>query len=52
VVAIGHVTWNVTIDELIPQLARGPEEQVPPSQVLPRDAPARPLKRLEDFEDG
>ena len=29
VVAIGHVTWNVAIDELIPQAARSPEIQRP-----------------------
>ena len=28
VVAIGHVTWNVAIDELIPQHGRGPDEAI------------------------
>ena len=44
-VAIGHVTWNVAIDELIPQSTRTPEPT----------APARGARgktpRLEDFDD-
>jgi DNA mismatch repair protein MutS2 len=38
VVSIGHVTWNVTIDELIPQSARTPEAAKTPSP-RPRSLP-------------
>jgi DNA mismatch repair protein MutS2 len=51
VVAIGHVTWNVSIDELIPQSARGPEVQDSPATS--RSGKARSSKaapQLDDFE--
>jgi DNA mismatch repair protein MutS2 len=51
VVAIGHVTWNVAIDELIPQAPRGPEP--PPPAALPRSnqgARSKTTRPLEDFE--
>src|SRR5208282_1054356 len=45
VVAIGHVTWNVAIDELIPQLSRTPDDIIAKAS---RPAPFRPL---EDFDE-
>ena len=35
VVSIGHVTWNVAIDELIPQSSRVPSQDSPRSSVDP-----------------
>jgi DNA mismatch repair protein MutS2 len=51
VVAIGRVTWDVSIDELIPQAARIPEipAATPPTQGKP--AKARSLKPLDEFPD-
>ena len=47
VVAIGHVTWNVAIDELIPQLSRGPDDNLAHPSAQPKaskPAPLRPWK--------
>ncbi|WP_237170574.1 endonuclease MutS2 [Paludisphaera borealis] len=44
-VAIGHVTWNVAIDELVPQSTRVPEPTTPA-----RGARGKTPK-LEDFDD-
>jgi DNA mismatch repair protein MutS2 len=35
VVAIGHVTWNVAIDELIPQVTRMPSQDSSPGSKSP-----------------
>jgi len=51
VVAIGHVTWNVAIDELIPQTIRTPSPAAPASSSSAvRTPPPRPGTPLEDFE--
>jgi DNA mismatch repair protein MutS2 len=50
VVAIGHVTWNVSIAELIPQAARTPEETAPSPEAT-RGARPKPLLPFEEFED-
>jgi DNA mismatch repair protein MutS2 len=46
IVAIGHVTWNVSIDELVPQSVRPPEVEAqapnPPASRKPRGRPAVP----------
>lgn len=44
VVAIGSMKWDVAIDELLPQLARGPE-----ISEKPRSQPTRSSPRLEDY---
>ena len=45
VIAIGHVTWNVAIDELIPQTTRAPAASTPTSKSpSPRTAP------LDEFD--
>jgi DNA mismatch repair protein MutS2 len=46
VVAIGHVTWNVAIDELIPQTSRSPLVSAPAS----KSPPHRPTTPLDEFE--
>ena len=46
VVAIGHVTWNVAIDELIPQTTRTPVASSPATKA-PSPRPALPL---DDFD--
>ena len=46
VVAIGHVTWNVAIDELIPQNARPPATSSPAS----KNPSARPVRPLDEFD--
>ncbi len=51
VVAIGHVTWNVSIDELIPQVARSPEDPAQPSSVPPKGSRPRMFQSLDDFEE-
>ncbi len=45
-IAIGHVTWDVSIDELIPQAPRTPARPAAP----PRSAPGKPVTPLEDFD--
>ena len=51
VVAIGHVTWNVAIDELIPQLSRAPDDIIAQPSAQPK-APRPALPRpLEDFDE-
>ena len=51
VVAIGHVTWDVSIDELIPQVIRTPSPGSPsPSPPSKQKPPARPAMRLDDFD--
>ena len=46
IVAIGHVTWNVSIDELVPQSVRQPEMEAqapePPSARKSRGTPVMP----------
>src|SRR5262249_52961933 len=46
VVAIGHVTWNVAIDELIPQTVRTPAAPAPAS----KGRSARPASPLDEFD--
>jgi DNA mismatch repair protein MutS2 len=46
VVAIGHVTWNVAIDELIPQNARPPASSSP----SPKSPSGRPVRPLDEFD--
>src|SRR5439155_15261109 len=46
VVAIGHVTWNVAIDELIPQTIRTPV----PSAPAAKSPSARPAIPLDEFD--
>jgi DNA mismatch repair protein MutS2 len=49
VIAIGHVTWDVSIDELIPQVARTPEVSGPaPAEKAPRPRSFRPLEEFSD----
>jgi DNA mismatch repair protein MutS2 len=51
VVSIGHVTWNVSIDELIPQSTRVPTQDSPRSSATaPKNAAARPAILPEDDE--
>jgi DNA mismatch repair protein MutS2 len=45
-IAIGHVTWDVSIDELIPQSPRTPAQPGPPKA----GTPVKPAIRLEDFD--
>jgi DNA mismatch repair protein MutS2 len=47
VVAIGHVTWDVTIDEILPQTVRVPGEALNPA----RGARPRPLRSLDEFAE-
>jgi DNA mismatch repair protein MutS2 len=51
VIAIGHVTWNVAIDELLPQVVRTADEVAAQPNPGTRGGPARSAKRLEDFEE-
>jgi DNA mismatch repair protein MutS2 len=51
VVSIGHVTWNVSIDELIPQSTRVPSQDSPRSSATaPKNSGARPATLPEDDE--
>jgi len=53
VVAIGHVTWDVSIDDLIPQTIRTPSPGSPsPSPPSKPKPPARPAMRLDDFDQS
>ncbi len=49
VIAIGHVTWDVAIDELIPQVARTPDES-PRGQQPTRSTKPKAFRSLDDFE--
>jgi DNA mismatch repair protein MutS2 len=49
-IAIGHVTWDVTIDELIPQAPRTPGQAGPPKPGAPRGGAGRPAIPLDEFE--
>jgi DNA mismatch repair protein MutS2 len=51
VVAIGHVTWNVAIDELIPQLSRSPDEIIAQPSAQPKTSRPAPPRPLEDFDE-
>jgi DNA mismatch repair protein MutS2 len=51
VVAIGHVSWNVSIDELIPQSLRLPEVPLTPPTDKARILKSKPIKSLEEFHD-
>jgi DNA mismatch repair protein MutS2 len=51
VVAIGHVTWNVSIDELIPQQARTGEEVAPQSSSQSRGSRLKAPRSLDEFEE-
>lgn len=46
VVAIGQMNWDVTIDELIPQVIKGAEE---PAAVRSKASPGRGGSRLGDY---
>jgi DNA mismatch repair protein MutS2 len=51
VVSIGHVTWNVAIDELIPQSPRAPSQDSPRSSATaPKSLSARPASLPEGDE--
>jgi DNA mismatch repair protein MutS2 len=51
IVAIGHVTWNVSIDELVPQSVRQPEmETQAPEPPATRKSRGRPVLPPEDDE--
>jgi DNA mismatch repair protein MutS2 len=53
IVAIGHVTWNVAIDELIPQTKRASSSAGPDSPSSPpRTSSPRGAISLDDFEPG
>ena len=47
-IAIGHVTWDVSIDELVPQAPRTPGGG---GANTPRPAHGKPALPLEDFEE-
>jgi DNA mismatch repair protein MutS2 len=52
VVAIGHVTWNVAIDELIPQAIRAPsQDSSRGSPGAPKNPAARRPILPEDGDD-
>ncbi len=52
VVAIGHVTWNVAIDELVPQAPKTPAPAAPPSSaVRPRNVAERSVTLPESQDD-
>ncbi|MGA7497855.1 MAG: DNA strand exchange inhibitor protein, partial [Isosphaeraceae bacterium] len=51
VVAIGHVTWNVAIDELIPQLSRTPDDIIAQPSAQPKASRPAPFRPLEDFDE-
>jgi DNA mismatch repair protein MutS2 len=52
VVAIGHVTWNVTIDELVPQASNTPLQTAPlPPGGRPRNLPERSVSLPESQDD-
>jgi DNA mismatch repair protein MutS2 len=48
VVAIGHVTWDVALDEIIPQTLRTPATAA--SGSIGKPAAARPTVPLDEFE--
>jgi DNA mismatch repair protein MutS2 len=48
VVAIGHVTWDVSNDEIIPQTVRTPASAV--SGSTRKSPSARPTVPLDEFE--
>jgi DNA mismatch repair protein MutS2 len=49
-IAIGHVTWDVSIDELIPQAPRTPGQAGTPKPGGPRGARGGPAIPLDEFE--
>ncbi len=49
-IAIGHVTWDVSIDELVPQAPRTPGQGEPPKTGTPRGTPGRRAISLDEFE--
>jgi DNA mismatch repair protein MutS2 len=49
-IAIGHVTWDVSIDELIPQAPRTPGPAASSQPAAPRPASHKPAVPLDDFE--
>ncbi|QEH37101.1 Endonuclease MutS2 [Aquisphaera giovannonii] len=49
-VAIGHVTWDVAIDELIPQAARTPDEASRNPAAPPRGGRPKVFRSLDEFE--
>jgi DNA mismatch repair protein MutS2 len=51
VVSIGHVTWNVQIDELIPQLPRGQESGSSSGSSGSVSIRAKSTPSLDDFPD-
>ena len=48
VIAIGHVTWNVAIDELIPQNARTPAASSSSAPI--KGLATRPVRPLDEFD--
>jgi DNA mismatch repair protein MutS2 len=52
VIAIGHVTWKVSLDDLIPQVARGPEEAASSKPLAARGTKPSAFRPLEEFEGG
>jgi DNA mismatch repair protein MutS2 len=51
VIAIGHVTWNVSMDELIPQVARNPDETGSQSPAASRGAKPKAPRALDEFDE-
>ena len=51
VVAIGHVTWNVAIEELIPQLSRSADDTIAQPSVQTKPSRSAPPRPLEDFDE-
>ncbi len=49
-IAIGHVTWDVSIDDLIPQSPRTPGQGGPPKPGAPRGGGGKPAIPLDEFE--
>jgi DNA mismatch repair protein MutS2 len=50
-IAIGHVTWDVSIDELVPQAPRTPGPPAgTPKPGAPRSAHGKPVIPLEEFD--
>ena len=44
-------TWDVAIDELIPQHGRGPDEAIAQPSAQSKGSKPPPVRPLEDFDD-